>query len=76
MEGAGGLGRSVALRLVTAGERGLWTYPPSSLPEPVFSPRATPARTTRWEAFHVALGALRDERLADGREEEEHSELL
>src|SRR5215207_4196880 len=45
VEGAGGLGRSVALRLVAAAERVVDVPPPSSLPEPVFSPRATASST-------------------------------
>ena|SRR5215212_7823562 len=51
VEGAGGLGRAVALRLVATGERVVDVPAKLSLPEPVFSPRATPARTIRWTPF-------------------------
>ena len=51
VEGDGGLGRSVALRLVAAEERVVDVPAKLSGAGPVFSPRATPARTTRWTPF-------------------------
>jgi transposase len=50
VEGAGGLGRFVALRLVAAGEL-VMDVPAKLSSRRVFLPRATPARTIGWTPF-------------------------
>ena len=53
VEGAGGLGRSVALRLGLPPERGSWTYPPRALfpgPSSCHGQNAR-KRTTGWTPF-------------------------
>jgi len=74
VEGAGGLGRSVALRLVAAGER-VVDVPAKLSSRARILATGNAHKNDQVDAFHVALAALRDERLADVGEEE-HSEIL
>src|SRR5215217_1082436 len=74
VEGAGGLGRSVALRLVAAGER-VVDVPAKLSSRARLLATGNAHRNDQVDAFHVALAALRGERLADVGEEE-HSEIL
>ena len=74
VEGAGGLGRSVALRLVAAGER-VVDVPAKLSSRARLLATGNARKNDQLDAFHVALAALRDERVADVGEEE-HSETL
>ncbi len=74
VEGAGGLGRSVALRLVAAGET-VVDVPAKLASRARLLATGNARKNDRVDAFHVALAALRGERLADVGEEE-HSEIL
>src|SRR5215217_8151712 len=70
VEGAGGLGRSVALRLVAAGER-VVDVPAKLSSRARLLATGNARKNDRVDAFHVALAALRGERLAEVGEEEQ-----
>jgi transposase len=72
VEGAGGLGRSVALHLVAAGER-VVDVPAKLSSRARLLATGNARKNDRVDAFHVALAALREERLADVSAEE-HSD--
>lgn len=74
VEGAGGLGRCVALRLVAAGET-VVDVPAKLSSRARLLATGNARKNDRVDAFHVALAALGGERLADVGEEE-HSEIL
>jgi transposase len=70
VEGAGGLGRFVALRLVTAGEL-VMDVPAKLSSRARLLATGNARKNDRVDAFHVALAALRGERLAEVGEEEQ-----
>lgn len=74
VEGAGGLGRSVALRLVAAGEK-VVDVPAKLSSRARLLATGNARKNDRVDAIHVALAALGGERLAEVGEEE-HSEVL
>jgi len=74
VEGAGGLGRSVALRLVAAGEK-VVDVPAKLSSRARLLATGNARKNDRVDAIHVALAALGSERLAEVGEEE-HSEVL
>ncbi len=74
VEGASGLGRSVALRLVAAGE-GVVDVPAKLASRARLLATGNARKNDRVDAIHVALAALGSEQLAEVGEEE-HSEVL
>lgn len=70
VEGAGGLGRFVALRLVAAGEL-VMDVPAKLSSRARLLATGNARKNDRVDAFHVALAALRGERLAEVGEEEQ-----
>jgi len=74
VEGAGGLGRSVALRLGAAGGK-VGDVPAKRSARARLLATGNARKNDRVDAIHVALAALGSERLAEVGEEE-HSEVL
>ncbi len=70
IEGAGGLGRSVALHLVAAGEK-VVDVPAKLSSRARLLATGNARKNDRVDAIHVALAALRGERLAEVGEEEQ-----
>ena len=71
VEGAGGLGRSVALRLVAAGER-VVDVPAKLSSRARLLATGNARKNDQLDAFHVALAALRDDRVEDVGVEENY----
>lgn len=71
VEGAGGLGRSVALHLVTAGEKVVDVPAKLSSRARLLATTGNARKNDQVDAVHVALAALGGERLAEVGEEEQ-----